>query len=73
MRSAQLVAFLHDWRSTAATLPGRMEALMVALYERDYVELLDVELTQRWFEALIDAGYPMPAIVRGGVGGGREL
>lgn len=35
---------------------------MVALYERDYVELLDVELTQAWFEALIDADYPMPAL-----------
>jgi len=59
----QLVEFLDKWHGSAATLPGRMEELMVALYERDYVELLDVELTQAWFEALIDADYPMPALI----------
>lgn len=72
MRSKQLVDFLSGWHSPAVTLPGRMEALMVALYERDYVELLDVELTQAWFEALIDARYPFPAIVKTGASG-REL
>lgn len=62
MRAKQLVEFLAGWKGSAATLPGRMEELMVALYERDYIELLDVELTQAWFAALIDARYPMPAL-----------
>jgi hypothetical protein len=37
-----------------------MERLWVALYERSYIEMKDVELIQSWLLALVEAGYDFP-------------
>ena len=62
MRTEQLVAFLNAWRGTALTLPGRIEQLWAALYERDYIGLHDVTAIQHWLQRLADVGYQFPPI-----------
>ncbi|WIA44393.1 hypothetical protein OEZ86_007162 [Tetradesmus obliquus] len=61
-KSGQLVTFLRQWAGSASTLPGRAEELMIELYERGYLGLQDVQLTQQWLLALAHAGYQFPAI-----------
>jgi len=62
-QSLQLVRFLGEWRgSRGASLPQRFEELMVALYERRYVEEPDVTLAQQWCLALLQVGYRFPEV-----------
>ena len=61
-KSEQLVDFLHQWEGKSATLVGRIEELWVALYEHEYIEILDVKIVQLWLQALIDAGYQFPEL-----------
>ncbi|CEO94321.1 STELLO glycosyltransferase [Plasmodiophora brassicae] len=61
-RAGALVEFLHQWSSAATTLPGRVEQLWIALYERGYVEMKDVVLVQHWLQALTDVGYEFPGL-----------
>ena len=42
---------------TAKTLPCRFEELMIALYERGFLEVENVYMTKRWIMALNRAGY----------------
>ena len=51
---------LHEWRPTAASLPGMMEELWVYLYERGYFSVQDVYLLQKWIEVLVKVGYRFP-------------
>jgi len=62
-KSLELVCFLQTWQGVAFTLPGRYEELMIALYERNYVEDSDIHLAQQWLRALDDVGYVFPALV----------
>jgi len=55
-RSLKLVEQLIEWKSGAPTLPARIEALWVYLYERGYIEIKDVELVQAWLQSLFAAG-----------------
>ena len=55
-RSLKLVEQLIEWKSEAPTLPARIEALWVYLYERGYIEIKDVELVQAWLQSLFAAG-----------------
>ena len=55
-RSLKLVEQLIEWKSEAPTLPARIEALWVYLYERGYIEIKDVELVQAWLQSLFTAG-----------------
>jgi hypothetical protein len=64
-KSLALVHFLREWRGAGATLQARFEELHVALYERDYIGLADVQLAQQWILALERAGYAFPPIVSG--------
>jgi glycosyltransferase involved in cell wall biosynthesis len=43
-------------------VPGRFEALIIDLYERQYVGLQDVQLTQQWLLALAAVGYEFPEV-----------
>ena len=63
MKSEQLVQFLGEWKGKGATLVERMEQLWIALYERAYIDLQDVELMQLWVQSLLDAGYEFPSLV----------
>jgi hypothetical protein len=38
-KSGALVQLLGEWRSGADTLPARLEALVIELYERQYIGL----------------------------------
>lgn len=59
-RSLKLVEQLSLWRSSLPTLPGRIEALWIFLFERGYIELKDVQLVQAWLQSLLAAGYRFP-------------
>lgn len=38
-KSGKLVDFLKGWQGTASTIAGRMEELVIDLYERNYLEI----------------------------------
>lgn len=63
-RSGALVKFLDEHRRQSAaasesgvSLPERIDALMVEMYEYGIVEQLDVELSQAWLRDLYSVGY----------------
>jgi STELLO glycosyltransferases len=62
MKTKALLDFLSSWSDTSMKLPGRMENLAIALYERDYIGLEDVLAMQEWLLALMDAGYKFPSL-----------
>jgi GDP-4-dehydro-6-deoxy-D-mannose reductase len=60
---AGIVHFLtQKWKPVGTTIPSRLENLMVALFERGYIELSDVVMTQQWLLALVSLGYEFPAL-----------
>ena len=59
----RLIEQLSELTLTGPSLPSRMEALYVYLYERGYIELADVELCQQWLSALISVRYTFPSII----------
>lgn len=61
-KSLELVRFLQTWEGMASTLQGRYEELIVALYERWYIEESDIYLAQQWLRALDHVGYDFPAL-----------
>ena len=62
MKSEHLVKFLGSWKATGTTLAERIEELWIALYERQYIELKDVELVQHWLQSLFQVGYTFPSL-----------
>jgi hypothetical protein len=63
-KSNALVTFLQSWSSAEISLPGRIEDLMIGLYERDFIGIQDVYLSQKWISSLLDAGYVFPQILK---------
>jgi STELLO glycosyltransferases len=63
-RSGALLTFLASWTPSkqATSLPARFEELIIALFERGYVEQLDVTTFQLWLQFLVSSGYQFPAI-----------
>ena len=43
-------------------IPELIEELWVALYERKYIDVKDVELVQLWLNSLIDIGFEFPTL-----------
>ena len=62
-QAGRLIEQLSELTLTGPSLPSRMEALYVYLYEHGYIELADVELCQQWLSALISVGYAFPSII----------
>ena len=63
IKGKPLMEFLGSWKGKGRTIVERTEELWIALYERQYVELLDVQLVQLWLQTLLDIGYTFPDIV----------
>ena len=63
MKSKQLMTFVESWRGKGRTIVERTEELFAALYERQYIEIGDVELVQLWLQSLINAGYRFPEVI----------
>lgn len=61
-QTPSLCKFLHSWSGSTGSLPGRFEELVVALYERGFLEIQDVYMAQKWISALFCAGYAFPAL-----------
>ena len=61
-KTAELLKFLDSWSSTANTLPKRISDLWIALYERDYIGLDDVEAVKEWLRVLQAVGYKYPDV-----------
>ena len=55
-RSGVLLRFLKSWTCTKG-MPSCMITLLIDLYERGYIELLDVELVKDWITELQKLGY----------------
>ena len=64
LRSKELVRFLGSWKGKGQSMVERTEELWIALYERMYIEMSDVELVQLWLQALLDTGYQFPEVKR---------
>jgi hypothetical protein len=47
-KTGELLQFLDHWHSLLPTVPERMQALWIELYERGYIEQEDVQMVQRW-------------------------
>ena len=65
IKSKQMIDYLGDWKGKGRALVERMEEVWVALYERQYIELDDVEVVQLWLQSLLDIGYPFPDLIDG--------
>jgi hypothetical protein len=63
IKGKPLMEFLGSWKGKGKTIVERTEELWIALYERQYVELLDVKLVQLWLQTLLDISYTFPDIV----------
>ena len=58
LKTNKLLEFLDCWVPPKnSSLPERMEALWIDSYERGYIELGDVELMQKWLQALVEVEY----------------
>ena len=63
VKGKQLMTFLENWKGKGRTIVERTEELWIALYERQFIELQDVEIVQMWLQSLIDIGYDFPDLV----------
>ena len=61
-KSLALIQRLAEWKGTTNTLPGRYEELIIDLYERGYIGILDVQLVQQWLLTLDRYGYKFPIL-----------
>ena len=52
-----LLKFLNEWEPTRQDVPGMLEELYVAMFERGIVEMKDVEFVQLWIKDLVRIGY----------------
>ena len=43
-------------------LPDLIQALWIDMYERDYIEIEDVYLVQKWLKTLLEIGYKFPQL-----------
>ena len=60
-KSGPLITFLDKWKTSASSIPEKMEQLWIDLYERSYIEINDVKVLQLWLAALIEVGYEFPS------------
>ena len=62
-KTEALLEFLNQWQPKnyeEADIPSLMEELWIDLYERDYVQLEDINVLQLWLSALVEVGYEFP-------------
>jgi hypothetical protein len=57
IKAERLSEFVSDWKTSLPSVPARMEALWIDLYERGYMEIDDVKMVQLWPGALVQIGY----------------
>jgi len=63
-KAGKLIEFLSKWDHPGDSIPERMEALWIELYERGYIEVEDVKVMQLWLASLGEIGYVFPPISR---------
>jgi hypothetical protein len=64
-KGGKLLEFMSDWKNNATSVPARMEDLWIALHERSYIELDDVNVLQFWLAALVEIEYVFPSLLLG--------
>ena len=62
-KTTKLLDYIDSWSSDADTLPERILALWVGLYEHDYLGEQDVHAAREWLNALTASGYKFPSVV----------
>ena len=73
MKSGKMIKLLQEWSSRCQSMECHFEALIIELYERDYIDIGDVDLVQEWIESLHQVGYQFPPLLKAVRGGGEEL
>lgn len=63
LKAAQLIEFLHKWKSNSYNLEERMLQLYTDLYEREYIEEEDVLFMQQWLSNLKNSGFVFPNLL----------
>ena len=71
-RSGTLLKQLMKWQPTSTSLPSMMEELWIYMFERDYIEIGDVFMLQRWIEALAAVGYEFPTVTQESIDRAKE-
>jgi hypothetical protein len=65
-KAGELIKLLLAWKPQSLTFEGRLEELIVSLYEHTFVEESDVLLWQAWIQDLRAIGYSFPALLKEG-------
>lgn len=63
-RAGEFLHLLERWALKESTLEGRIEELVIALYEWGIIEESDVKLSLAWIEDLLAIGYEFPLLER---------
>ncbi len=53
-KSSAMVAFLQNWKPKGKGVFNLLEEIIIELYEREFIEIEDVELYKLWIESLIE-------------------
>jgi len=61
-KTEALIRVLSEWKGESAVFEERFVELFVELYERDFIEIKDVHLAQKWIHTLQQMGYEFPNI-----------
>jgi hypothetical protein len=64
-KAGELIKFLCAWTPQSSTFEGRLEEVIISLYEHTFLEEMDVLLWQAWIEDLHAAGYYFPVLNEG--------
>jgi len=56
LKTGALISFLDNWESKGNTWYNILEELTIELYEREFIEIEDIELYQLWIEDLLNLG-----------------
>jgi len=63
-KTEALVRVLSEWKGKSAVFEERFVELFEELYERDFLEIKDVHLAQKWIRTLQQMKYKFPTLVR---------
>ena len=64
-KAGELIKFLLAWKPKSSTFEGRLEEVLISLYEHTFLEETDVLLWQAWIQDLHAAGYHFPVLNEG--------
>jgi len=64
-KTEALIHVLSEWKGTSDMFEERFVELFIELYERNFIEIKDVHLAQKWIQTLQQMSYQFPTVVNG--------